>query len=112
MGLDVRQHFLLLEGLDDIIDRAAEKHLDLVEHLVRRADESNGNVMHARIGAAAVDFLAVHVWHHGIHQDHVWQGGLPKAQRHAAAVGWIIGVPAFPEHLLEQPEIICNVVNH
>src|SRR5262249_4457696 len=62
--LDPRQHLLDLKWLGDIVHPADLKRLDLIEYIVKRADEDHWDMPGLLVALElAADFVAVHTGH-------------------------------------------------
>ena len=112
VGPDAGEDLLRLEGLDDVVDRAAGKGAHLVDHLVGRADEDDRNAGGAVVRPEArADLVAVHGRHHHVEQDQIRQGRPQKPQRQRTFGGRVHGVPLQPQHPGEQVEVRRGVVD-
>jgi hypothetical protein len=112
VGRDARHHFLDAQRLGHVVDGAAGEPGELVDELVERGHEDDGNGLGGRERLQAPAGLeAVHAGHHYVEQDQV-------GQHEARALDALLAIlrdhdpeAALREVFGERPDVLRRVVD-
>ena len=97
---DARLHLFKLKRLDDVVNAADGKGLDLVEGVVEGAQEDHRDMASAFVGLQFLaDLVAVHVGHVDVEQDEVGRVEVRRVERDVAVGGAAHDITTLAQHI-------------
>ncbi len=112
MGFHPGDHFLGLEWLGDVVGTSQGEAFHLRLKIIQRGQEDNGAVRSLRIRLEALaDFIAVHLRHHDIQENHFGLMAVGKVEGLFAFVGNEQPVTFVFQGLIEDFEVLRVIVH-
>ena len=104
--------FINLKGLGDVVNSADGERPDFVQGFVKCADEDDGDFLKLFVRFQALaDFVAVHLGHVDVEQDHIRRIALGGLQRQDSAGNRPCFIPSFLEHIGQQLEVGRGIIH-